>query len=96
MVEMTIGGNEPHFGFLRQSDVECVVERKLTTAGQANGPIRQLVGGRDEFDLDVVEGLDRAQNVAVGKAGIVEQGISDLINDEIGRQQRSLPSAVTT
>jgi len=69
----TIRGDQLQIEFLRKPNVQGVIERQLVAGGQADDRLGQLSGGHEELKLEIVEGEERLFDVALRKAGIVEQ-----------------------
>lgn len=87
---MTVGCYEFGADLLGKGNVEGIVECQFMVARQTDGPFGQVVGSGEKIHLEVIDRLNGAQDVIFGKARIMKQGVRDLIDEQIGSDQRSV------
>jgi len=94
MLKTTVGGDQLQVKLLRKPDIEGVVERQPVATRQADRSLGQLGSGHDQFELETVEGVKCPLDVVFWKAGIVDQGVGDFINQEVWHHNRGLSGNV--
>lgn len=82
-VQIPVSRDQFHADCLRDSDVQGIVEGQSIPARQLDGRVDQLDGGDHELQLEIVQRVDGLADSVFSKSWVVEQCISDFIDEQV-------------